>query len=305
MCRSSSPSTAPRPRGHVLPTFASSRTTPTRIKVSASTSSACARSAPQLTCGLFLFFGQWTRVVIPTANTIHVDWSIAENHLFVVDLPLRKPGAEPGSLSLFEMTLADALMGLEMPRSRWAAQLDATDLSMVDMQGFRLVNSRPPARGDIPAKPGLVGLSAALNGLHVRSGPDEVVALEYATSSFEMAKPSWLAALYNAAVGPAVSSSGRAHDHGTWLELPEGGWIAALWPDDAEVAKSTLGASRFGAVYSGRPMWNEMNFPRDIFYRNRSKLAGSTMHVRQITERDRPADARRPSSASASSSIRR
>lgn len=232
---------------------------------------------------LFLLFGEYTRVVISTANTVRFDWTVAENHLFLIDLPLRTADDAPGSLSLFEMKLADALTGLEIPRSRWFEPLEATDLRLVDMQGFRLVNSRPQLRDKTPAKPGLLGLGAALGSLQIRSSPGEVVRIEYAASSFTSERPVFLAALYNQAVGAEVGD--RARVRKGRLVLPDGGGLATLWPDDAEVAKSTLGASGFSRVYKGHPQWEDKAFPHGIFHRNRSKLARSLMHVRALESR--------------------
>ena len=218
-------------------------------------------------------------MVVPTANITWADWAHVQNHFFVVDLPASAAGAQPVATSTFKATLIDVLTGLDIPRSTWTAQLDATDFSSVDLQGFRLVHSRPQS-ATTAAKVGLPGLADALRALHVAAGPDEVVRIEHSTSSFKMADPDFLAALYKATIRPALPTRCCARVVNSRLALPAGARIAIMWPDAAEVAAVDPG-QMFGRVYSTRPRWNEAGFPRGIFHRLRSKLP-SLMHVRAL-----------------------
>jgi len=225
-----------------------------------------------LTRRLFIFFGEFTRIVIPTANTIRLDWTAVENHFFVIDLPVRPVDTPSGSETIFQRTLVDALSALDIPSSTWTEQLDATDFRTVDMQAFRLVHSRP-------GKPGLIGLDAALAQLHVQAGQDEIVSMEYASSSYKSMTPKFIVELYNSAVGATAPASGRARVANDRPKLPVGADLALLWPDSAEVNNSTVGRAGFGSVYKGSPQWDSDASARQIFRRNKSKLSKSLMHV--------------------------
>ncbi|KAI9092822.1 tyrosyl-DNA phosphodiesterase-domain-containing protein [Phlyctochytrium arcticum] len=195
---------------------------------------------------MILFFGEFVRIVVTSANLVEYDWELLENIVFCQDFGMKidAVGSQPTPPSQFENDLTNILSEMQAPKQVLNA-VGKVDFSTAQIT---LVPSRPGRfSGDDLYKWGHIRLLQATKPLR-----DEQLAKDssfapnvtYTTSSLGLLKLSWAKELHNSLVGvdpelPSTGESGGSKPGNRSNPLP----IRVLYPTKKTVENSVLGAA--------------------------------------------------------------
>ncbi|KAL1895747.1 hypothetical protein Cpir12675_003138 [Ceratocystis pirilliformis] len=205
---------------------------------------------------MILKFALYLRIVVPTANFVSYDWGYTgamENHVFLIDLPLRETSSEEVSPGPFQQSLSRFLELSGFP-SALVASLDKYDFT--EANRYRFVYSAAGShRGADRDLTGLCGLANAVKSLGLATS--NTVELDVVSSSVGKLTMEFLAKIYTSC--------------------------------RETVLGSLRGRGGAGTICLNSKWFNEASFPRQIFrecisVRPRSLMHSKILFVRNKTE---------------------
>ncbi|KNE91393.1 hypothetical protein PSTG_15185 [Puccinia striiformis f. sp. tritici PST-78] len=240
-----------------------------------------------------IFYDNFCRVAIPTANAVSFDYEFVENAVWIQDFP-RFDGNTVGFNSRksdddvppFRKTLDDLLerMGVPAPFRKPLEDHDfrtAAANLVVSVQGSHPSNSAF----------GQTRLANELETLGLQSGPGtgRTATLECQGSSIGSYDPKWIKNFYSCASGspPTTTTMTMTMSGSTESEpktqtnssLPP---LSVLYPSLHTVRNSKSGRGGGGTLFCNKATWEKPGFPSQIFADTMSKRSGVLMHVKMI-----------------------
>ncbi|PHH51394.1 hypothetical protein CFIMG_003298RA [Ceratocystis fimbriata CBS 114723] len=238
---------------------------------------------------MILKFASYLRIVVPTANFVSYDWGYTgamENHVFLIDLPLRETSPEEVSPGPFQQSLSRFLELSGFP-SALVASLDKYDFTEADRYRF-VYSAAGSHRGADRDFTGLCGLANAVKSLGLATS--NTVELDVVSSSVGKLTTEFLAKIYASCRGYQISDR-RIVQNGVAKETP--GDLADhfrfYFPSLKTVLGSLQGRGGAGTICLNSKWFNEASFPRKVFrecisVRPRSLMHSKILFVRNKTE---------------------
>ncbi|KAA1070927.1 hypothetical protein PGT21_003858 [Puccinia graminis f. sp. tritici] len=227
-----------------------------------------------------IFYDNFCRVAIPTANAVSFDYEFVENAIWIQDFR-RFSGNTIGYNSRrsddvppFRKTLDDLLdrMGVPLPFRKPLEDHDFRSAAanlVVSVQGTHPTNSPM----------GQAHLAEQLKTLGLQSGPGtgRTATLECQGSSIGSYDLKWLNNFYRCASGSPPTAGTEDPDLQT--KTPP---LTVLYPSLHTVRNSHSGKAGAGTLFCNKATWEKANFPTHIFADTMSKRTGVLMHVKMI-----------------------
>lgn len=229
-----------------------------------------------------IFYDNFCRVAIPTANAVSFDYEIIENAVWIQDFKCfngntmddnSRPAKE---VPPFRKTLEDLLerMGVPDPFRKPLADHDfrpAAANLVLSVQGSHAA--------DAPF--GQTGLARELKNLRLQSGDGtgRTATLECQGSSIGSYDLKWINNFYRCASGSTPTCGSVESDVKSASSTPP---LSVLYPSLHTVKNSKNGKAGAGTLFCNKASWEKANFPRDLFKDTLSKRLGVLMHVKMI-----------------------
>ncbi|KAJ3269086.1 hypothetical protein HK104_005185 [Borealophlyctis nickersoniae] len=209
---------------------------------------------------MMLWYPGFLRVVITSANLFAFDWELLENVVFVQDFP-ELPTAIPegSSLGRFGDDLLSVLREMKIPRQVGVA------MRKFDFGRARgvLVASKPGSfTGDDLSRYGHTALARVVRTvMGVPAGG--TASLFYQTSSLGSLTVKWMNEFHRSACGLEPEQAPTKPRGAKATAEPDPRPFYVLFPTEANVKSSRLGAEGGGTISFQRRYWNNGVFPRD------------------------------------------
>ncbi|KAM0749822.1 phospholipase D/nuclease [Meredithblackwellia eburnea MCA 4105] len=241
-----------------------------------------------------LYYHDFCRVVIPTANQVDYDWDRIDNAMYIQDFPLRFKAEEDKVSPLhnpthtnFSRDLLKALKSHSVPK-KFAAGFSMYDFSSsADVQ--LVVSIQGPAWGweDVEKMGGISSLANAVKACKFSKGGRWEI--EATGSSLGQASENWLNNMMAACAGVHPESylgpkQKQSKDFPSGHKCP----IKIVYPTLDEVDNSHGGRPGGGTMFFQEKMWHSNNFPKHLLYRGQSKRKGVIAHTKTIVAIKRP-----------------
>lgn len=229
-----------------------------------------------------IFYHNFCRVAIPTANAVDFDYHTIENSVWIQDFRLSVDRSGSCSNKDLRNEVPPFLETLEN-------LLDRMGVPSSFRQTLKNYDFRPAAanlvvsiQGDHPLHSayGQTGLAKEITSLGLESGPGtaRTVALECQGSSIGGFDMAWLKNFYRCVSGHIPSTSPAQSDSTPGPDPP----ISVLFPTLYTVKNSLDGMAGGGTIFCNKATWQKANFPTHIFADATSKRTGVLMHVKMI-----------------------
>ncbi|PLW15172.1 hypothetical protein PCASD_14606, partial [Puccinia coronata f. sp. avenae] len=229
-----------------------------------------------------IFYDNFCRVVIPTANAVSFDYQVVENAVWIQDFR-RFDGNTVGYNSRriddvppFRKTLEDLLerMGVPPPFRKPLADHDfrpAAANLVVSVQGSHSAD----------ASFGQARLAKELRNLGLQSGPGtgRTATLECQGSSIGSYDMKWINNFYQCASGSPSTNGSIDLNAQSGSPTPP---LSVLYPSLHTVRNSKSGKGGAGTLFCNKASWEKADFPQHIFKDTMSKRSGVMMHVKMI-----------------------
>ncbi|BFZ53492.1 hypothetical protein PYCC9005_000517 [Savitreella phatthalungensis] len=231
-----------------------------------------------------LFFDDFLRVVVPSANLRDFDWGetgIMQNVFYVHDFALRTPDTDRKTTD-FEVSLKSFCRRLQYPAEIRDA-LDQYDFSTAAGVQF-LATVKGFSQGEERFRSGLTGLawtSHKLTGAELGSGSFTIDF--HASSIGDLSKQGFMRNLLRAARGVQLTPTvrkGAATQEDVPLED-----LRVIYPSNAVVRQSITGDA--GTTFMKPDFWTKQNFPRNSFYDYMSERKGVLSHAKIMLVRSK------------------
>ena len=240
---------------------------------------------------MMLFFAEYVRIVLPSANLVDFDWGesgLMENSVFIVDLPRRAHNSEQLSaedLPLFGRHLIEFLnnQGVSNDVRDGLLKFDfdaTTNLAFIHTSEGAHFDSRAMHTG-------LPSLSAAVRQLGLAT--EEDIHVDIAASSIGSLSDEFINAIYEAAQGKDITttvSRERRKKRNAKVEAN----VRIYFPTDETVKASIGGSDNGGTICLQKSFWDKPGFHRQIFRDYRSARQGLLSHNKLLFVRGKKVD---------------
>jgi len=229
-----------------------------------------------------IFYDNFCRVAIPTANAVSFDYEIVENAVWIQDFKCfngntmgysSRPAEE---VPPFRKTLENLLERMGVPDS---FRKPLADHDFRPAAANLVVSVQGNHAADAPF--GQTGLAKELKNLRLQSGDGtgRTATLECQGSSIGSYDLKWINNFYRCASGSAPTNGPVESDLKNASSTPP---LSVLYPSLHTVKNSKSGKAGAGTLFCNKASWEKANFPRDIFKDTMSKRLGVLMHVKMI-----------------------
>lgn len=222
---------------------------------------------------MLLFYDQWLRLVISSANLMDYDYELVQNIVFVQDFPKSRTGPLPATsyaqaspVGPFRKELDHILRLLKLPTDFY---IDNYNFSTVEV---KLVYSTPGITSIGPATTGLTMLSRQIH--HSLPGGDDSAFVEALGSSLGVLDNGWLSDFWTCCQGrlPAVISPERDRLNNFRIIFPT-----------SEYAMNDPGV--FRTIFCQSKNWQK--YPKKMFYHCKSSFGtNQPLHAKMLVAFD-------------------
>ncbi|KAK9463381.1 tyrosyl-DNA phosphodiesterase-domain-containing protein [Lipomyces oligophaga] len=226
-----------------------------------------------------LFYKQYLRVVIPTANLTDYDWGegagVIENYMYIQDFPLRSvPLDDPPQLPQFATELIYFLHKQNMFSDILSVLLkvvvweNVQNVQFIHSVGGKYSTDRELNRTGHP------GLASAVCEFGADGSP---VQIDYLVSSLGSLSPSFTLNVYNSAKGKPTPLLAKPEFNEREYEEAKRNF-RIYFPTHDTVAQSKGGIDSGGTICLSTKYWQKSEFPREIIRDARSTRQKCLMH---------------------------
>ena len=245
---------------------------------------------------MLLFFNNYMRIVVPTANLIPTDWGeggIMENTVFVVDLPTRSAGLqEKEAEAISSPFLSSLLQYIEAQDMSPDVVRKVKNHDFSALANIRFVHTIGGPHAD-PAwrYTGIPGLGRAIDSLGLRLPKREEAMdpqLDFITSSLGSLNPDFIRSIYLGAAGDDgltdlnLRTKSSSERKATSTHLAVGSpWLTNFriyFPSSGTVHSSRGGPTRAGTICFQPRWWLSSKFPKENMRDCVSTREGLLMH---------------------------
>jgi len=221
---------------------------------------------------MLLFYNDFLRIVIPTANLMHYDWGetgFMENMVFLIDLPRRADGkaGSKENLTFFGRELLFFLEQLDL----WDKARDGIlnfDFSQTENMAF--IHSVAGTHfGQDMRRTGYIGLGGAIRQLGLTSSN---LKLDFASASIGSLDLKTISSFYHSCCGVL------ANDLSKQSSAPFQDRFRVYFPAFDTIRDSMGGFSNAGTICLQRKWWERNDFPRSMFADYQSTREGMLSH---------------------------
>lgn len=225
---------------------------------------------------MLLFFADFVRVAIPSANLVNFDWGetgFMENSVFIIDLPRKAEKTSMDELPFFGRSLFQFLKNqgvvADVREGLLGFDFGATE-------GLAFIHTSEGAHlNDNAMQTGLPSLSAAVRQLGLDT--DEDIHIDFAASSIGSLSEDFINTVYEAAQGKDITTAPSRELRKTRSAKVHAN-MRVYFPTNDTVNASMGGPNKAGTVCLQKQSWTKPGFPRDIFRDYRSSRQGLLSH---------------------------
>ncbi|CAG8588546.1 9628_t:CDS:10 [Paraglomus occultum] len=222
---------------------------------------------------MLLFYENWMRVVISSANLVPYDWDTMENIAFVQDFPVSgNTVSSIDELPSFARDLCSFLTAMKVP-----AQV-CDKLKEYDFTSAQAILVPSVAGTHRSSKLKLYGHTRLAEAVRTLCGTLDDVQLECQTSSLGSLHQRFLEEFYRSASGldPVDRSVGKKKETSV---TPK---IAVGFPSLKTVQQSRHGPAGAGTIFLSRKHYEKSTFPKHVLRDSVSRRRGTLMHLKLI-----------------------